>query len=238
VKETAFGLFIPEDTDSPNGPAQIGGNAEKLDPLLYRAGAQAKKSIIATEQARTNAAYGTLTTPDQVTGLVVSTGDLLYVAFTALVKALVGGRVAIFLTKEGGSAIQLKMASGNDSGVQTQEAAQGDGGGAGVKFGYCSTFTGGLQLGASLEGPEDAAEVTTGMILGQIRGYQAFNGGEAKIAGRGSLPDSDSGGACGPVCIHNLAEGKYTVSIQYKASGGSTITAKNRRLYAWTEGFA
>jgi hypothetical protein len=57
------------------------------------------KSIIATEESRTNTAYGTLTTPDQVQSVVVPTDGLLRVKFSALVKTSVvnAGRVALFV---------------------------------------------------------------------------------------------------------------------------------------------
>lgn len=57
------------------------------------------KCIIPAEQARTNTAYGTLTTPDLVKGIVLPTDGLLFVAYQALWKqsVFVGASAAIFL---------------------------------------------------------------------------------------------------------------------------------------------
>lgn len=62
MKETALGLLIPEDTDVPNGPAQIGGNAEKAD-ALFQAGGVAKRLYVVGESARTSVTYGSFGTP-------------------------------------------------------------------------------------------------------------------------------------------------------------------------------
>lgn len=67
------------------------------------------KSIIATEQSRTDTAYGLLTTADRVSGVVVPPDGLLLVKFSALVKSSVQsvGRATIFV-----GASQLIAASG------------------------------------------------------------------------------------------------------------------------------
>lgn len=55
--------------------------------------------VIATEQTRESASFGTLTTADEVTGVVVPENGLLVVAYSALVKSSVSaaGRAAIFI---------------------------------------------------------------------------------------------------------------------------------------------
>lgn len=56
------------------------------------------KSIIATEETTTSTSYTTMTTPDQVTGIVLPTDGLIWISYRALVaEGLGGGRVAIFL---------------------------------------------------------------------------------------------------------------------------------------------
>src|SRR4051812_48257416 len=69
------------------------------------------KSIIATEESRSNTSYGTLTTPDQVSNVVVPVNGLLFVAFTALWKesVLKAGRAAIFI---GANQLQFPINSG------------------------------------------------------------------------------------------------------------------------------
>lgn len=76
------------------------------------------KSIIATEESRTNTAYGTLTTPDRVSGVVLPTDGLIVVAFQAEFKNSVAnaGRAAIFL-----GANQVKGANPNFTSPQLQE---------------------------------------------------------------------------------------------------------------------
>lgn len=55
--------------------------------------------IIATEESRTNTAFGTLTTADEITGVVVPENGKLVIDYSALVKSSVGGagRAAIFI---------------------------------------------------------------------------------------------------------------------------------------------
>lgn len=66
------------------------------------------KSIIATEESRTNVAYGTLTTPDRVSNIVLPTDGLLYIAFQAMWKESSSGaaKAAIFIGSD-----QLKIAT-------------------------------------------------------------------------------------------------------------------------------
>lgn len=57
------------------------------------------KTIIATEEARTNVAYGLMATPDRVSGIVVASDGILRIRYLALVKASVAGAgaAAIFI---------------------------------------------------------------------------------------------------------------------------------------------
>jgi hypothetical protein len=50
---------------------------------------------IPAEQARTNVAYGLMTTADRIQGVVVSNGDLLRINYRALIKNSVGGAGSI-----------------------------------------------------------------------------------------------------------------------------------------------
>lgn len=81
------------------------------------------KTIIATEETRNNTAYGTLTTPDQVSNIVMPTDGLIVVAYQALWKSSVSGAgsAAIFV-----GANQLVTADGNGApGAEAAEAATG-----------------------------------------------------------------------------------------------------------------
>ncbi len=56
--------------------------------------------VIPAEETRTNTAYGKLTTPDEIQGVVVPTGSLVVVGYSALWKSSLGGtngRAAIFI---------------------------------------------------------------------------------------------------------------------------------------------
>lgn len=167
------------------------------------------KSIIATPESRTNVAYGTLTTPDQVTGFVLPTDGLIVMAYQALWQESVAGaaRAAIFV-----GATQLKAApnSTNQSSAPVpQEASTGSGSVFNDDLALASQ-SGGL---ASEQAPSNviySGDVTTGQILGLS-------------------------GAGGP-CYIFAAAGTYTVSVQFKSTSGS-VTVKNRRLWVWSVGF-
>lgn len=103
--------------------------------------------IIATEESRTNTEYGTLTTKDEITEVVVPTNGKLAVSFRAHVKQSVGGagRVAFFI-----GANQLKNTVGGAS----------EGTLAGTVF---NTF---YSAGSAFTTSEtEAADATTGQII-------------------------------------------------------------------------
>lgn len=115
------------------------------------------KSIIATEEARTNVAYGTLTTPDQVSNVVLPTAGLLCVAFQGMWKESVNGaaRAAVFL-----SANQLKY-----SGVSTAPAVVETANNANANiYESLGSYTLGLQ--GNGVATDYTGDVTTGQIVG------------------------------------------------------------------------
>lgn len=70
------------------------------DQILDATGFQLEgASVIATEQSRSNTAYGTLTTPDQVTNVVLPTDGLIVVRAHAHIKSSVNaaGSMGLFL---------------------------------------------------------------------------------------------------------------------------------------------
>lgn len=167
------------------------------------------KSIIATEESTTSTTFTTLTTPDQVQNVVLPTDGLFIVGFTGLWKeaAVTGSEAAIFLGSN-----QVK-AQNNTGAPAVQEAILS-----------ASVFNTYVSLATASEGlltldPDDGAsgsDVTTGQILGPLG---------ASAPGSGGL------------CAIFAAAGTYTVSIQFKAASGGTITAKERKLWVWTVGF-
>lgn len=105
--------------------------------------------IIATEESRENVAFGKLTTPDEIAGIVVPENGILRIGYRAHVSSAVSGegRVAIFVSSN-----QLKTLSG----VVIEQIATGTG------FGIMRTEGGGLIYTAAIA----AADVTTGQVLG------------------------------------------------------------------------
>jgi hypothetical protein len=170
------------------------------------------KTIIATEESRTNVAYGLMTTPDRVQNIVLPTDGLIVVAYQAMFKSSVGGagKAAIFL-----GANQLKVHMPGTAGASVVQETT-------------SSTT------ADLYKPVG----TTPFGLHAYQGSQAFSGwgttGEALAvhgdpAGAGTIP---YGGIC-----HVWADaGTYDISVQFKATSGSA-SVKNRKLWVWALGF-
>lgn len=157
---------------------------------------------ISTTETRTNTAYGTLTTPDQVSNVVLPSTGVLVIALQATWQESVDGaaRAAVFI-----GANQLQAAFGG--GPAVQEASNG---GAVAIDRALATHS--LGLGSSAGGSSASAhtgDVTTGQVLGTV--------------------STLDGGAGGP-CYVFAAAGTYTVSVQFKSSSGS-VTAKNRKLW-------
>lgn len=94
MKETTrLKLPYPEDSDSPNAPAQIKSLAERAEAMLLRSGAYGGVSFIETEQERNNEAFGLLTTPDEVTipALTGAGTGLLKILFSCRAQRTVEG---------------------------------------------------------------------------------------------------------------------------------------------------
>ena len=144
-------------------PADINGIQ---DQILQVAGYRGK-SIIATEEARSNTAYGLLTTPDEVEGIVLPEDGLIYIAYFAMWKNSVSsnGSAAIFLDDE-----QLKVASGSSATPVVQEA----GGPASTDYGVLGTQAAGLD-GQTMS-PAYTGHATTGQAICQ-NGQTAADGG-------------------------------------------------------------
>ncbi len=92
------------DFDAMTGQPIAGADVDaELDQILARINefdATTGKSIIATEESRTNTAYGLMPTPDRVPGVVLPQDGLIVVAFQALWKRSIaagGAKAAIFL---------------------------------------------------------------------------------------------------------------------------------------------
>jgi hypothetical protein len=209
--ETArFGLPFQEHDDAPAGYLDNQDLAEEIEARLGYAGAQGGKSIVPGAQGRTNAAYGLLGTPDRVPGLVLpDDDDLIFVYFHALLLAPSGsGQVGSAAIFIEGN--QLKADDG-DGAPAVQEASV-NGSSLTEAYQVVTTTPRGLAIGV-LNSNTDVSNVATGMALA----------GEAAIGG-------------GRLAIMGLPAGTYDITVQFKASAG-TVTAKERKLYAWTKEF-
>lgn len=168
------------------------------------------KAIIATSEARTNTAYGTLTTPDQVTGIVLPTDGLIAIAYQALWQESVNGAAsaAIFV-----GANQLKIQEFSAPAVQAANVVADA-----ALWAPLSSMPSGLGgAGGTIGAPGWSSDVTTGQLVGST------------TATPGNLP---SGGPC----FIFAAAGTYTISVQFKSTSGS-VTVKERKLWCWTMGF-
>ena len=156
------------------------------------------KSIISTTESRTNTAYGTMTTPDQVANVVVPTDGLLWVGYHATWQESVVGaaRAAIFVGPN-----QLVATNGNLVNTTNAEASCG----TGVANRDELLFTTGGGLTGYSAGLGYAGDATTGQALGAV-------------------PTSSSGFVI-PLFV---APGTYTVSVQFKASSGSVTAKNRK----------
>ena len=155
-------LGEPNSTAGPKWLAQFKGMNEKLNSsnLLEASGiAEAAKLgrwykplSIATEQERTNVAFGALTTADEIKEVVVPENGLIVLGYRAFVKSSVSaaGRMAIFL-----GANQLKRA-GIGAPVVLENSTEG------TEFRTVTSNSAGL----TTDGSASTSFVTTGQVLG------------------------------------------------------------------------
>lgn len=167
----------------------------QIDDRRYRT---AGKSIIATEESRTNTAYGLLTTPDSVRNVVLAEGGLLAVGFQGLWKSSVAsaGLAAIFLNS-------VQVVAG---GAVTNDPQEVDANSTANTYVNLMTHGGGLM--DSNSGVANPSHATTGMILG--------NGSAADVPNYGG------------VCYIFAAAGTYDVSVRFKATSGSVTAKERK----------
>lgn len=182
------------------------------------AGLTGGASVIATAEARTNTAYGLLTTPDRVQSVIVPTNAVLEIAYQAQWKESITGaaRAAVFIGSN-----QLKIAKNIAAGPVTQAALIN---GNAV---YVNLATSGFGL---VSNAGDVSDVAAPATTGQVIGVAPIHGVGLAYELDGSsitLPtDMPVGGACRVA----VSAGTYDISVQFKASSGS-VTAKNRNLW-------
>jgi hypothetical protein len=186
------------------------------------AGGVMKKSIIATEETRESAVFGTLTTPDEVE-VVMPTNGLIAVWYQATWQESVAkaARASIFI-----GANQLKVAGAVSGTEPTGQAA--------AKLGtstasFMALFSGALGLASSAFAVGWTGDVTTGQAVG----FATFKANAEQISYElgGIIEQAQDGTGFGGPCYIFAAAGTYKISVKFKASSGK-VTAKNRKLWA------
>lgn len=184
---------------------------------------------IAASESRTNTAYGTMPTPDQVAGIVLPANGLIRVWYRATWQESVAGaaRAAIFVGANQLSinAVPEAAATGASSTTATPQAL--------------STFPGGLVARNPQGGPSYPGDAATGQVIAVFGGVGGaagtptveYNGVVEPLASTSAWP------AFGGSSDIEAAAGTYTISVQFKASSGS-VTVSNRKLLVQAISFA
>jgi hypothetical protein len=198
---------------------------EKLgvsDTSLARRGS----SIIPTEEGRTSSTFGLLTHPDQVLDVVLPTDGLIFISYFALWKESTVGQAhaALFLDGPGGlNQLAVDSVESSTPSISAAEALISGAAGTQDRYVPLVAYPGGLGSndGSSSNTPSNGASVLTT--------------GQAVAA---AVADSNSGLAKrGGLLAVFAGAGTYDVSVRFRATGGATVTAKERRLWVWTMGF-
>jgi hypothetical protein len=135
------------------------GSAWLQIPITAVSGGLAGSSIIPASESRTNTAYGTLPTPDQVAGLVLPVDGLIEVSYQASWQGSVAfaGGAALFL---GANEVLVAEAGGAPASSGTTALI------GGTANSNAPLFTTPTQPGLSSVGPGSTADVTTGQFIG------------------------------------------------------------------------
>lgn len=182
------------------------------------------KCIVATQESRTNTAYGKLATPDEVENVVLETAGFIEIDFLAIWQCSVAdaARAAIFIGEN-----QLKIDRGTVNPV--------------LQAAWINTYDGmpdvPTVLGTSPQGLVSGGTatvvtsdpVTTGQVLGAAPVYT----GNMELDGN---PLTFSELFLGGSVRVEVAAGTYDISVRFKSASGS-VTVKNRRLRVWTQAF-
>jgi hypothetical protein len=175
---------------------------------------------ISASQATSSTSYATLSTPDEVTNVVLPTNGLIAVWYQATWQESVNGaaRAALFL--DGAEVVAGSAGTGGSPGAF--EAAIGISGGVVNRNVVLSSYAAGVASVQSSAAPGAyAGDATTG---------QAVFGALDLPSGGGYVP-------VGGACYVSAPAGTYSVSVRFKTSSGS-VTASNRKLWVQVLSFA
>lgn len=149
ANDEAIATVVNGELDNTNIAAGANIARSKLEAAAQGVGGEwYAPKVIATEESRTNVAFGTLTTADEITGVVVPTNGKIIVSYRAHVKSSVAaaGVVAIFI-----GANQTKTTTATALEVST----------SGTGFNTLRTAGESLATTAS-----ETADATTGQLIG------------------------------------------------------------------------
>lgn len=193
------------------------GNVAASKGGMFLAG----KQNIATNESRTNTAYGLMTTADRVQSVVLPTDGLIVLMYQAEWQETVQATAAaaIFI-----GANQFQFASTATNAPAAQNALMN------------SATLNIDQLLFSCPGGLASTQMTTAYTSDVTTGQAV---GVADLAGTttNQSPGGRSAAYNGGPCYAFAAAGTYDVSIQFKASSG-TVSVKNRKLWVWTMDFS
>lgn len=180
--------------------------------------------MIATQESRTNTAYGKLTTPDEIENVVLEVDGFIEIDFLAIWECSVAdaGRAAIFIGEN-----QLKIDRGTINPVPQAAWLNTTDSTTGIPT-VLGTTPQGLVSGGTA-GVVTSSPVATGQVLGAAPVYT----GNMELDGN---PLTFSELFLGGSVRVEAAAGAYDVSIRFKSASGS-VTVKNRRLRVWTQAF-
>ena len=188
--------FIYRATDDPSSGNASGtlwlSNHSTWTMLLQQSGGS---SIVPASQSTSNPSYTTLSTPDQVAGIVLPTSGLIRVTFQASWVETASGAAsaAIFV---GANQLKIAQDGGTVAAPQTQSA--------GFTYGVGGVVGTGVPLYSS----------AAGLACPQLSGSTNYSGDV-------TTGQAIRGGAC----LIFAAAGTYTVSVQFKTSSGSVTVA-------------
>jgi hypothetical protein len=134
---------------------------------------------IATEETRTNVAFGLMTTPDQISGVVIPTGGTLLINYRAIWRASVAnaGRVAIFV-----GANQVKNMGPEAQPVLYESPTSVEE--FNTRFAYLESTSNGFftSIINNSKGSASFGAVTTGLISGQWMAIEGLAAGTYNVS--------------------------------------------------------
>lgn len=229
-KTSIYELPYPLDADAPDGPTQIKALTDRVETVLGMGLRVYPPKVISSTQERTENTYATLGTADEIPNLIVPTGGLVIVDYSAIVECtkLEKGRAAIFFGSN-----QLKVASGASVTGATEAAVFGA---STENVGQrLTTFPGGLIANKGNASTFAGFDVSTGLAGGVV-----IEEGSASVEIGGTLRSIANAATLsavfgGLLIVRSLSAGTYNLSVRFKTSEGM-LAAKQRRLWAAVAG--